>query len=74
VERLTSEARGEIELEENVLVIRRIHVVYQVDAPEEARATVERVHGFHHDKCPIYRSISKAIDITTEYRLGTAGS
>jgi organic hydroperoxide reductase OsmC/OhrA len=70
VERLTGEAQGEIELEDNVLVIRRIHVVYQVAAPEDARATIERVHGFHHDKCPIYRSISKAIAITTEYKIG----
>ena len=73
MERLTGEARGEIELEDNVLVIRRIHVVYQIAAPEDARETIERVHGFHHEKCPIFRSISKAIAITTEYRLEKSG-
>jgi len=62
-------ARGEIELEENVLIIRRIHVLYEVVAPEEARETIERVHGFHREKCPVYRSLTKAIDITTEYRM-----
>jgi hypothetical protein len=30
---------------------------------------VERVHGFHADKCPVARSIQDAITITTE--LGT---
>lgn len=65
-------ARGEVELEENVLVIRRIHVVYEVTAPEDARTTIERVHGFHHDKCPVYRSIGSAIAITTEFKLSPA--
>lgn len=27
--------------------------------------TVERVHGFHADHCPVARSIRAAIDITT---------
>jgi uncharacterized OsmC-like protein len=69
VERLTGLARGEIELEDNVLVIKRIHVVYELVAPESARETIERVHGFHREKCPVYRSLAKAIEITTEYRL-----
>jgi uncharacterized OsmC-like protein len=63
--------RGEIELEDSVLVIKRIHVVYEVVAPEDARETIERVHGFHREKCPVYRSLHKAIDITTEYRMLT---
>jgi uncharacterized OsmC-like protein len=71
VERLTGLGRGEIELEDNVLVIKRIHVVYELVAPESARQTIERVHGFHREKCPVYRSLAKAIEITTEYRLST---
>jgi uncharacterized OsmC-like protein len=71
VERLTGLGRGEIELEDKVLVIKRIHVVYELVAPESARQTIERVHGFHREKCPVYRSLAKAIEITTEYRLST---
>ena len=67
--RLTANVRGEIEVEDGVLVIRRIHVAMQLQAQEEARETIERVHGFHREKCPVYRSIAKAIEITTEYRL-----
>jgi uncharacterized OsmC-like protein len=74
MERLIGEARGEIELEDNVLVLRRIHVVYQIAAPEGERPTIERVHGFHHDRCPIFRSISGAIAITTEYRIADTGA
>lgn len=61
--------RGEVELEGKVLVIKRIHVTYQVTASAEARETIERVHGFHADYCPVYRSLYKAIDITTDYEL-----
>ena len=67
--RLTAEVRGEIETENKVLVIKRIHVIYYLKAPASARETIERVHDFHKDYCPVYRSLYKAITITTEYRL-----
>lgn len=57
-----------------MLVLRRIHVVYTIHAPESARETIERVHGIHHRSCPIYRSIGSAIDITTEYQIEPAGT
>ena len=52
-----------------MLVLKRIHVVYTIHAPDSARETIERVHGIHHKSCPIYRSIGSAIDITTEYHI-----
>lgn len=68
--------RGEVETEDKVLVLRRIHVTYTLDADESARGMVERVHAVHHRFCPVYRSIERAIAVTTEYRLGAvrAGS
>ena len=67
--RLTADARGEIETEDGVLVIRRIHVEFTVSCPETIRETIERVHGFYADKCPIYRSLKPAIKITSSYRI-----
>jgi uncharacterized OsmC-like protein len=61
-----SEAVGEVELEDNVLVIRRIHVVLKLKAEESHRETASRVHGFFADRCPVYRTLKPAIDITTE--------
>jgi uncharacterized OsmC-like protein len=61
-----SEAVGEIELEDNVLVIRRIHVRLKLKAEESDRETATRVHGFFAEKCPVYRSLKAAIQITTE--------
>jgi uncharacterized OsmC-like protein len=52
-----------------VLVIRRIFVMYHLNAPEEARATVERVNAMHREHCPIYRSLYRCIEITTDYVL-----
>ncbi|MCH8124379.1 OsmC family protein [candidate division KSB1 bacterium] len=67
--KLTAEVRGEVELEDNVLVIRRIHVLYRISATKEAKETIERVHSMHADYCPVYKSLHKAIEITTEYQL-----
>jgi len=41
--RLTADVTGEVETEEGVLAIRRIHVAMTLAAPEETRGTVERV-------------------------------
>ena len=65
-ERLYSEATGEVEVEDGVLVIRRIHVRLRLTAPAEQRETAERVHRTFAQACPVYRSLHQAIGITTE--------
>jgi len=57
---------GEIETEDHVLIIRRIHTTLKLKAKAEHWETARRVHGFFADKCPVYRSLKGAIDITTE--------
>ena len=70
---LTADVRGEVEKEDDgVIVIRRIHVMYLLKAEEVYREMIERVHDFHADKCPVYRSIRTSIDITTDYELDRA--
>src|SRR6516225_2438270 len=64
--KLVSETDGEIELEDNVLVIRRIHVRMKLKASEDERETAMRVHGIFADSCPVYRTLKPAIAITTE--------
>jgi uncharacterized OsmC-like protein len=61
-----AEAAGEVETENKVMVLRRIHVRLRLKAPEAARKTAERVHGIFADRCAIYRSLCNAIKITTE--------
>lgn len=61
-----SETVGEVELEDNVLVIRRIHVELRLKAKESDRETAIRVHGFFAERCPVYRTLIPAIAITTE--------
>ena len=63
---MVSEAIGEVELDDSVLVIRRIHVVLKLKAEESQRETAQRVHGFFADRCPVYRTLIPAIAITTE--------
>ncbi|HEX9922834.1 MAG TPA: OsmC family protein [Anaerolineae bacterium] len=66
---LVSEAKGEIENDDKVLVIRRIHVTYQLKVAPDQRETAERVHGFHADFCPVARTIKGCVDITTSLEL-----
>jgi len=63
--KLTGEVTGEVETEEGVLVIRRIRVRMRLQAPEAARATVERVHGIYAMNCPLYRTLRNAIQLSS---------
>jgi uncharacterized OsmC-like protein len=71
--RLVADVVGEVETEESVLVIRRIHVSMRLAAPPEARDTVERVHGIYAMRCPLYRTLRAAIELTSSYELVEAG-
>ena len=57
---------GEVEVEDGVLIIRRIHTKLRLKADQAHWETAQRVHGFFADKCPVYRSLKNAIAITTE--------
>jgi uncharacterized OsmC-like protein len=67
--KLIADVTGEVETEDGVLVIRRIHVDLQLAAPEQSRATVERVHGIYAMNCPLYRTLHNAIQLTSSYQL-----
>ena len=63
---------GEVEVEDGVLIIRRIHTKLTLKADKAHWETATRVHGFFADKCPVYRSLKNAIAITTELNLEPA--
>ncbi len=67
--KLTADVTGEVEKEEGVLVIRRIHVAMRLVAPEASREAVERVHGMYAMRCPLYRTLHKAIELSSSYEL-----
>ncbi len=49
-----------------MLVVKRVHVTYRLSEVEpDQREAVERVLGFHAEKCPVARSISPQIAVTT---------
>ena len=55
-----------METEDHVLIIRRIHTTLKLKADRSHWETAQRVHGFFADRCPVYRSLKAAIEITTE--------
>lgn len=67
--KLTADVTGEVETEEGVLVIRRIHVAMRLVAPEVSRETVERTHSIYAMHCPLYRTLHKAIQLTSSFEL-----
>jgi len=69
--RMKCEARGEVENEDGVLVIKRVHVTHtlRTEDPEALRDSVERVHGMYAQKCPVYRSLIAAIAITSSIEI-----
>jgi uncharacterized OsmC-like protein len=64
--RLRVEAVGDVEDEDGILVLRRIHVVAHLVADESQREAAGRAAATFHDRCPLYRSIGAAVAITSE--------
>jgi uncharacterized OsmC-like protein len=59
-----------VEVDEGVLVLRRIHVVFSLKGvPADKIDSAQRAHDVFKTKCPIYRSVHRAIDVTTELNL-----
>ena len=52
-----------------MLLLRRIHVRYRLQADEDRREAAERAHEHHHSRCPVYRSIGGCVEITTAFEL-----
>ena len=73
-DKLTAEVTGEVEQEEGVLAIRRIHVLMRLVAPEGAREKVERVHEIYPMHCPLYRTLHNAMRLTSSVELVTASA
>jgi uncharacterized OsmC-like protein len=67
--RLSAEVTGEVETEDGVLVIRRIHVAMRLVAPPEDRATVDRVHAVYAMRCPMYRTLHRTISLSSSVEL-----
>ncbi len=64
--RLKVEAVGDVELDDGILVLRRIHLLAHLLADESHRAAAERVAATFERQCPVYRSLHAAIEITSE--------
>jgi uncharacterized OsmC-like protein len=68
-DRLSSTTVGEIEQEDGVLVVRRIHVTYQLKLLAEQREAAERAHRVYAERCPVYRTIHRCVEITSSLEM-----
>ena len=67
--KLTADVRGEVEQEDGVLVIRRVHVSMRLQGDEAKRQIIERVHSIYAMSCPLYRTLHNAIQLSSSYEL-----
>jgi uncharacterized OsmC-like protein len=67
--KLSADVTGEVESEDGVLVIRRIHVSLRLAASEEVRDTVNRVHDMYAMRCPLYRTLHTSIALSSSVTL-----
>jgi uncharacterized OsmC-like protein len=59
-----------VEVEDGVLVLRRIHVVFSLKGVTADKIeSAQRAHDVFKTKCPVYMSVHRAIDVTTELTL-----
>lgn len=66
---LAAEVEGEIVKDDKSFRIHRIEVLYRLRADPAQRETIERVHGFHADHCPVARTIDGCVEIATRLEL-----
>ncbi len=63
------DARGEVEKDGQVLVVKRIHVDYHLKLAPENRDAAARVHELHADSCPVARTLKGCVQITTRLHM-----
>ena len=71
---LAADVTGEVEQEDGVLVIRRIHVSMRLVGSEDLKEKVERVHALYPMNCPLYRTLHNAIRLTSSVELVRASA
>jgi uncharacterized OsmC-like protein len=64
-----------VEVEEGVLVLRRIHLAFTLKRVDPGKLeAAERAHDVYKMKCPVYRSLHRAIDVTSALAIETEES
>ena len=61
-----------MEVEDRVLVIKRIRVRYHLRLEPGQREAAERAHALHQERCPVARTLRGAVEIATELALEEA--
>ncbi len=61
---ISATARGFNALEDSVIKLKKIEIDYTLRVPESARETVDRALARHQEKCPMARSLERAVEIT----------
>jgi uncharacterized OsmC-like protein len=72
-DRLTAEGEADVEVQDGVMVMRRITVRYRLRLDDDQREAAERAHAHHVRACGVARSVMPSLDIRTEIAFLPAG-
>jgi len=68
-DRLAAELEGVVELEDGMILLRRVEVRYRLVADPANEPAIMRAHAHHVSACGVARSLEGAIAITTDLEL-----
>lgn len=61
---IRASAEGVNELDGRMILLRRIHVHYELEIPAGSREKVDRALATHVEKCPTARSLQTAVEVS----------
>jgi len=68
--RLRSDAIGEVEEEDGLLIVKRLHLTHHLRVDADAdRDAIEQAHEYHVSRCDLAQTVIGCIDITTDLKL-----
>lgn len=72
-EDITATVEGVNELEDRLILLKRIHVHYRLTIPPGSREKVDRALSTHAEKCPTAASLKGSVEVTWSADVMEAG-
>jgi uncharacterized OsmC-like protein len=60
---LETEVEGDIEEENKLLLLTKVHIKYKLSIPKGKRAEAERALQLHDSRCPVSQSVQRGIKV-----------
>lgn len=62
--KVTTDVEAELEAEDRLLLLKRVHLRYHLRVPRGKREAAERAVAVHERGCPVYQSLQRGFAVT----------